>query len=1226
VRRLAKASSAGPTSGSARARGVIILAIVVLCSLVFSSLAQANDVTNFFGANGSGDGQFEGPGAVAVNEGGAGGVPAGSVYVIDSFHNRVERFSASGAFADSFGEAGSGDGQFEFGGQSAGIAVDQSDGSVYVVDIANNRVQKFEADGDFVKAIGTFSFSGQNAGVAVQPAAPHDIYVTDTGANQIQRFDSSGAFKEAWGEFGETPGSTPAQFISPTRIGIDSAGRVYVLDFGPAFTGQVQRFSATGTFEQQIGAAELNVFANQLAVDPSGHSYVANFNPSFTEMSVLEFDSAGALVETHGQGSKGTLNSSGGVAVNSTTSDLYFSIFNSARVAILANVPDPTATIAAVDNETATSASFHGSVDPKGALSSFHFEYVDDAQFQVDGFASATVLPETEAAPSPGPVSRAVAGLDPSTLYHVRLVASHTYGIAKGVSGATTFTTDPAGPIVAPVAHAEAQTTSATLVGRVTANGQATSYRFEWGPSASYGNSTPAPNGSAGSGTDSVPVAATLSGLAPNTTYHFRLLATNGSGTATGADHSFVTDAPLPASCPNSQFRVGAGANLPDCRAYEQVSPTDKNGNDVDITSNADAGGPVAADGSATAFPALGSFAGMKWGGLFQSYYLSRRDPNGWSTSALLPPAFSPKETNGLSEFPSAFSPDLTQSIISSPAALTSESASTNNFYLQDNVTGALELAAASPSQTDGFAATANLDQFVFQTGATLTTDPNQPAGVQKAYAVTPDGIELVSRQPGTDEPFQDEAVLGGIQSTAGVLSDDGSYAFFSTNNAGVKEVYRRTLGGSTELVSPSKRTPADPGGPESKQFLMASRDGSRVFFTSTERLTDDANENGEFSKGDLYRYDVETDELVDLSARTPGATPADAQGVLGIDDDGDRVYFAALGQMTIPGVGVTGEIGKANLYFWEDDGTPAGTLRFIAALDNASPLGNLHANPFDADNWSRAPSEEVFLTSKVMADGSGLAFNSRENLTAYDQAGQSQAYLYRADADGGAGSLTCVSCGPGSGPAAGPSKAALARAAAGRLDVGHQPRAISSDGERLLFNTPNPLVPGDTNAKNDAYLWHAEGADGCAQAGGCVDLISSGTGDSAYGFAMSASGDDAFFRTRDQLVPADGDTLFDLYTAHVGGGFASQFDAGPPSCAGEECRNEGSKPPAIPSPLTSSFAGAGNSGQAPKSNRCAKGKRKVRAKNGKSRCAAKKPKRSRGKKRTASKSREASR
>src|SRR5436305_4146296 len=106
------------------------------------------------------------------------------------------------------------------------------------------------------------------------------------------------------------------------------------------------------------------------------------------------------------------------------------------------------------------------------------------------------------------------------------------FALAQAVS-APNATTDSATKV---------QATTATLRGTVNPNGEATTYRFDWGTTTSYGQQTP--SDSAGSGTSGKTVAANLTGLAPGNTYHFRVTASNASGTTVGADQSFTTPGP----------------------------------------------------------------------------------------------------------------------------------------------------------------------------------------------------------------------------------------------------------------------------------------------------------------------------------------------------------------------------------------------------------------------------------------------------------------------------------------------------------------------------------------------------------------------------------------------------------------------------------------------------------------------------------------------------------
>lgn len=616
--------------------------------------------------------------------------------------------------------------------------------------------------------------------------------------------------------------------------------------------------------------------------------------------------------------------------------------------------------------------------------------------------------------------------------------------------------------------------------------------------------------------------------------------------------------------CPNADFRKGIGALLPECRAYEQVSPTDKNRNNAGSPASGpiEAGGPVTADGSAAAFVSAGSFADSKFGGYGTLSYVSRRGAEGWSTSALLPPM---RTELGNPYWVQQVTPDLSRSILAAGGPLDANPAasSRSNFYERNNLDGTLTLRAGSPNAPLLISgASEDLGHLAFTSPDLLTTDPNLPEDfIQKVYEAVGGQVRLVSRQP-NGEPFQEESFLGAQAggypaSKAGAVSTDGNHIFFTPNEFGATKVYRRSFGTTTTMVSPSKRTVPDEFEAE-KIFRVATPDANRVFFTSNERLTDDAR-RGEFG-GDLYRYDIAKDELIDLTASVIGPESAEVAGVVGIDNTGSRVYFVAY-RLMVPGKGIEF---LPNLYLWEDDGTAGGTVRFITTLDSTEGNSNGAGGPnesFDIENWSWDHNR----MAEVTRDGSRLLFHSRANVTDYDSLGTSQIYLYDAEASQGAGKLTCVSCAP-----TGASPASFARAALVKPggNLAGQGRAMSSNGSQVVFSTATPLLARDSNGVFDAYLWNE----------GQLSLLSSGTDSAAsYGFGISATGDDAFFRTPEALVPADVDTLVDLYTAHVGGGFASQYATLPASCADEACQQQPTPGPDLIEPSTNVDRGSSN-------------------------------------------------
>jgi WD40-like Beta Propeller Repeat len=367
----------------------------------------------------------------------------------------------------------------------------------------------------------------------------------------------------------------------------------------------------------------------------------------------------------------------------------------------------------------------------------------------------------------------------------------------------------------------------------------------------------------------------------------------------------------------------------------------------------------------------------------------------------------------------------------------------------------------------------------------------------------------------------------------------------------------------------------------------------------------------------DLYRYDVDLEELTDLTP-TPGeVNGAGVVGVLGISQDASHVYFAANGvltsepnsngEMPLPGT-CAGTLatasGSCNLYL-----SRGGTIDFVARLqiDGAAES--------DAANWSATPagvypSTSFQKTARVSADGRTLLFRSRRQLTDYANEGIPQIYRYHVDAG-----LACISCNPtGAAPVGAPTFGTIATPTLlSRSTALTLIRNLSATGDRVFFESVDPLVAADGNGSDgcprigfpaqefpacqDVYEWEAEGTGSCESAaanGGCLYLLSNGQkGQPAFFADASEDGEDAFLFTGAPLVRQDRDELVDVYDARVDGGLAAQSEA-PAACRGEECRGPwgGGAQPAVEAPATAAPA---RRGRRRPGRRCSKAKRAVR-------------------------------
>ena len=211
----------------------------------------------------------------------------GNIYVMDSNNFRVQKFDSEGNFLLMWGSEGSGEGQF--GGildaHQGHLAVD-TQGNVYVIDLKNLRIQKFDSHGDYLTQWGT---EGDGEGRFTHPFdiaidKQNNIYVSDVGSNTIQKFDETGRFLLRWGKFGYHDG----EFSDVYSVAIAPNGNILVTDA----TGRIQKFDSNGQFLSKINPEPIDnqsAFLWNIAVDNQGNIYVADW---YAER-IVKFDSEG---------------------------------------------------------------------------------------------------------------------------------------------------------------------------------------------------------------------------------------------------------------------------------------------------------------------------------------------------------------------------------------------------------------------------------------------------------------------------------------------------------------------------------------------------------------------------------------------------------------------------------------------------------------------------------------------------------------------------------------------------------------------------------------------------------------------------------------------------------------------------------------------------------------------------------------------------------------------
>lgn len=1139
----------------------------------------------------------------------------GNVFVSDSGNNRVDVFSATGEFEGAFGwnvRAIGGAEELQFCTASSGCK------SGTTGDGAGQLIHK-DASSNVVES-GDLAVSPLNGHLIVAHGARVDEYAPEltggevtgvsfvrgygwgvvNGADEFQicTVTCGGAHVKQCGDLLSNP--QPGLFAgSPRGITVDSEGHVYVA--GRSTMG-IQKFDSDGhplgyLFPPTTDECQEHVQTGFLGVT---FDETANTVLAFRNGHMFEYSATGQQLEDVSLGGFTLINAlafSQGSQVAYIAAQGFDSKANHSFGAVMkyGTVVPPLVGIEAPTEVAGTSATFHGNINPTGLATKYQFEYSTDGV----NWIAAGGEQELPADSSEHSVSQKVEVLEALTNYRVRLVAKKVFNGGEA-SAETTFTTLEAPPVLSMPGVRGVTDSSASIEGKVNTENDATKYWFECVSQADfeeeeYAGAFDAPPGGETLEASGKPtsVSQMLTNLEPNTAYHCRLAAENSTGNATSPEVLFQTY--------GSQ-----GLALPDGRAYEQVTPVDKNGTDAN---GVETSLKAALDGDAVSYFITGGGGEAEGGQDFPTYFADRGSDS-WSSHSLLP-----SSSLGDHVRLKGWSEDLKRDYV-----LVWESGSPATFYEYLPASGVLREIATGLEPFKGAAyagESADGSRLLFESKTALA--PEAIEGVWNLYvwdrengslslaSVLPDGSSPPSGAFAGPYAWADPDPKAGGAFGAEiygqdmhVISRDGEEAFFTTSN--VNQLYVRkgiaTSSPSTTQVSASQKTNGsgpngrDPLGPKKAAFMEATPDGRYVFFTSPEQLTNDATTGSSDQGNDLYRYDTESGQLIDLVPDATDSAGADVQGTLGSSADGSYVYFVANGVLAEHAVAgtcqsspVTGWMkidgGLCNLYVWHD-----GSVAFISQIN-----GKLYS----ALNWMpghrTGGAEKPLRASRVSSDGKTLLFSSLLSVTSYDSKGNLEFYRYNTEEG-----LECVSCNPTGAPPVG---AASIQSMEPGFTRPEGPNSfllhnLSEDGNRVFFESVDKLVASDVNGENscagetsedracqDVYEWEADGTGSCesrAQNGGCLYLISTGeSNEPSYFDDASADGSNVFFFTRQPLVRQDADHLYDVYDARVGGGIASQNQPPPTRCEGEACKPGASTSPGSRSPGSASFSGPPN-------------------------------------------------
>jgi hypothetical protein len=1199
------------------ARAALLATAALLALALPGGASAAVEVPPFLwqspvdGLSGSGAGQLAGPNGIAADP------DSGHLYVSDFGNNRISEFDAWGQFVKAWGwgvadgaeelqtcgpmatpptadclpgTTGSGAGQFSASGPY-GIAIDPA-GDIYALDRDNFRVQKFDSDGNFLLAFGD----------EVNETTGGDVCTADSG--------------HVCGQGAQGEGDGQLTWMNGNYLAVGPAGTVFV---GQP-KGAIQAFEADGSFKEKIVLEdELDGReVTSLAIDAAGNFYVVA-EPDREH--IYKFDPSGALLMT-------------------IDADFGVEIIPAPELEEPPYIQD-------VNLQPASPLAVDAAGNLYAVASWTPFFTAELVRFDPSG--KATIPAGSEFARASGPnlgylgiATNPVTGGGETGVY----VAATNGGTPSFVAAYGPPPDKWAPPVAAPVigeqyavsADPDAATVRATINPQFWAD---TSYRVEYGTGKCSEGGCPllTPEAQLGAGVTSAfrrTPQVVLPDLEPETTYRFRFVAQSSGGgpvhgvapeggeasASEGLEGSFTTPArpaPPPATdpCPNALFRSGASAFLPDCRAYEMVSPVDKDGGDVFHLFNSYSE-PIHLNQSTPGGEKLTYSAARAFGDVKSSpavaQYMASRGPEGWDTEAISPPRGTPYQLAGttLETQYRAFSEDLCQGWLfhdTDPPLSAEAVTGFPNLYRTGLCEGeqtyeALTRVAPAGVQPKGYSptaqgASADGSVFVFKANGQLEVDagPKAAAGDRfQCYQRAEGKLRLVSVLPsGLANPSSCSVGLGSLpfanpylSNLDNAVSEDGSRIYWSASNigAGPGRLYLR-IDGKNPTLAVSAEGETLSGITDESRFLAATPDGSKAIYSV-----------GEPNVGaDLYEYD--------LATQASTLVAENVRGVIGASEDLSRVYLVshdALAAGASPG--------EENLYLYER----GIGFRFVGALSAYDSIAETQARPLATSLRPR------LRGSRVSDDGSVAVFISAAPLSGYDntdaESGQAdtEVFRYDAEADGGAGRLDCVSCNPSgvrpSGAFAGlhhSTRFWVAAQIPGWETSLHPSRVLSEDGSRLFFESLEALVPRDTNAKRDVYEWQQPGTGGCTASsasysspnGGCLSLISSGKSpENSFFVEASANGDDVFIATSSSLLPQD-PGLIDIYDARVGGGFPQPAQLAP--CQGEACQGAAQNPADV-TPGSASFVGPPDPVAKQRARRCPKGKRRVR-RGGKTRC-----------------------
>ena len=949
------------------------------------------------------------------------------------------------------------------------------DGTVWVGDF--RRVQHFDSDGSFLGELILPNSTDVTFAKSIAVTGAGDVYANTVGVNERQKVNlpATGEYELTFEGQTTTPLSAIANentvraalealtTIGAGNVAVEMYGPLLQVSFkGPLANQNLPQMTATNATVETLrdgGESELVKIgaANELlqTLDPGGEPVVVALDASgdlyLSDLSggekpllrgylpdgslFAEFSTEEITPFTPHEGYPAVIT---GLAVGDAEGVLYATA-GAPEGAHIAVMPLPTSGAPAVSEEEATdiepsTATLRATVNPRGFDTEYHFEYVDQESFEDEGGFS-SVHTQSTGSVDVGTINRkdkvfaAISGLTPGTLYHWRVVAKSTTGTTYGPEEFDTLT-------AISVRNLTTQTVGPELVrlkAELNPNTSASTYTLRYGNNAAYAceqGNTCAVSGNLPVGNEFEPIEAEFTGLKPNTLYHYQIEAENSYGRTETFDKSFTTEPSsseerAAESCGNTNLREENNSlALPDCRAYEQTTPTDKKGGEAFPSLN------FSPSGEDVYYFSEGSFGGATGNQLVIPYFAHRTN-EGWVSEAMVRRPL-PSPTEALLDPGLDFTPEMNKWLfLESPGLYAEEAAfETQSIFYSLGAQDGSTVPEATPtfrlvegSATEAYevapvtAASEDLSHLFLLTGHRLfesPTDPRPESGSVKTRIYEVSGVggpnpvaKLAAEVPlglTKKDGGRGNCQINGEETEATSLnprltSADGSVLFYSApvelvagadcgerkpNQVGLFARFGESPPIRLNTPPPSQCSSPSPcasGAFVNALYDGANAEGTRVWFTTTQPLINADHD----TENDLYIAKLEHEELSELElasageATTSHPTPGQGadvgeegvgyntagaidQGAVQIAPGGRRGAFESAAVLTNNenGLHQVAVKGANNLYIYDE---PTGETKFVTELCSGPGLSGTDRPEIETDfryNVNAKPSYAV--------------------------------------------------------------------------------------------------------------------------------------------------------------------------------------------------------------------------------------------------------------------------